>query len=319
MDNRPLPYQAIGPYVLFRKLEEGHLADLWRGAALAGPSRGEPVAIHRFKAGDAVALRNAAGSARERLRETAGATIVRDQATEAVGSTTLLIHEYSGGRSLRGIVERASRPASPHPIPVDQAIAIAERISASLQALHGFRAGGARLVHGAVIPQFVWITEDGEIRLAGQHLASGVIASVKDPRVRGEIGGFLAPEIHAGGEPSVAGDVFSVGAILHLTLTGKLPAPQTTAEGLASALDAATVQFDDEPFPPELRAILERTLAPEPAQRFSSFDELHQTLTRLATGGEYAPTTFNLAFFLHTLMKKEREEETEERRREQAA
>ncbi len=317
MENRTLPYQVVGNFVLFRKLEEGSLSDLWRGVALDGAARGAAVAIHRFKGGDPAALRAAANAAREPLREVSGATIAREQATDPAAPVPLLLHEYAGGRSLRGVVERASRPAAPHPIPVDQALAIAERISASLQALHAFRAAGSRLVHGAVIPQFVWITEDGEVRLAGQHLAPGIIASLKDPAARAEIGAFFAPEVCAGGEPSVVADVYSVGAILYLTLTGKVPPAPAPGAALAKALDGATLQFDDEAIPPEIRSILERTLAADPAQRFSSYDELHQTLTRVATGGEYAPTTFNLAFYLHTLMKKEREEEAEERRREQ--
>ncbi|HEU5163490.1 MAG TPA: TonB family protein [Thermoanaerobaculia bacterium] len=318
MDNRTLPYQTTGSFVLFRKLEEGALADLWRGAPLEGAGAGTPVALHRFKGGDPAALREAATAARQAIRQISGATIVREQSVEIADGIPILVHEYAGGRSLRGIVERAARPASPHPIPVDQSLAIAERISAALQALHSFRANGARLVHGAVIPQFVWITEDGEVRLAGQHLARGILGSLADRTVRAEIAPFLAPEIRAGGEPTVAGDVYSVGAILHLTLTGK-PLAETAAGSLAAALDGATLQFDDEPIPPELRAILEKTVAADPAQRFASYDALHQELTRVASGGEYAPTTFNLAFYLHTLMKKEKEEEAEERRREQSA
>lgn len=319
MDHRALPYQMVGNFVLFRKLEEGTLSDLWRGASIGGSAAGTVVAIHRFKGGDSAALRQAAAAAGAPLRQIVGATIVRGQALEIADGTTVLAHEYSGGRSLRGIVERASRPTSPHPIPVDQSLAIAERISASLQALHSFREGGARLVHGALIPQFVWITEDGEVRLAGQHLAKGIIASLQDRSVRGEIGPFFAPEIHAGGAPSVAADIYSVGAILHLTLTGKPPAEIPQGGSLATALDAATLHFDDDPIPPAFRAILEKTIAPDPAQRFGSHEDFHQALTRIAAGGDYAPTTFNLAFYLHTLMKKEKEEEPEERRREQSA
>jgi TonB family protein len=318
MENRALPYQAVGGYVLFRKLEEGVFSDLWRGTAVDGPSRGVAVAIRRFKTGDLVALRAAASTAHDRLRELSGATIARDQIADAADGSALLVHEYAGGRSLRGIAERAARPAAPHPIPVDQALAIAERVSASLQALHAFRQGSARLVHGAVLPEFVWITEDGEVRLAGQHLAQGIIASLKDPAVRAEIGPFLAPEIRAGGAPSIAGDVYSVGALLFHTLTGKVPPQIGAGDSIAGALDGATLQFDDEPIPAELRAILEKCFA-EAGRRYASYDDLHQAISRAAASGEYAPTTFNLAFYVHTLMKKEREEEAEERRREESA
>jgi len=309
------PYSLLGSYILFKQLEEGALSELWRAGRLEDGKVAEVVALRRFRGGDPRAMRSAAGEAKGMIGQIQGSAVVRGQRISSAEGHVLLEHEYAGGRSLRGILDRAtSGENGPHPIPVDQAIAIAERLAASAEALQQVRHENTRLVHGAIVPQFVWITEDGEVRLAGHLLAKGILASLKDPDVRGEITPYIAPELRTSSVPTAAGDIYAIGAILFLTLTGEAP----PAQKVESALDDARLMFDDEPIPADLLPILRRTLATDPAQRFGSVNELHQTIQKLVASGLYAPTTFNLAFYLHSLLKKEMEIEATERKFEEA-
>ena len=309
------PYSLLGSYILFKQLEEGALSELWRAGRLEGSNVAEVVALRRFRGGDPRAMRSAAGEAKGMIGQIQGSAVVRGQRISSAEGHVLLEHEYAGGRSLRGILDRAtSGENGPHPIPVDQAIAIAERLAASAEALQQVRLENNRLVHGAIVPQFVWITEDGEVRLAGHLLAKGILASLKDSEVRGEITPYIAPELRTSSVPTPAGDIYAIGAILFLTLTGEAP----PAQKIESALDDARLMFDDEPIPADLLPILRRTLATDPAQRFGSVTELHQTIQKLVASGVYAPTTFNLAFYLHSLLKKELEIEATERKAEEA-
>lgn len=312
--NAPSP-TLLGNYILFKQLEVDALSELWRAGRLDDGKVSEIVTLRRFRGGDARALRAAAGEAKGVVGQIQGSAVVRGQRITTAEGHVLLEHEYSGGRSLQGILERAtSGENGPHPIPVDQALAIAERLAASAEALQQVRLENSRLVHGAIVPQFVWITEDGEVRLAGHLLAKGILASLKDQEIRTEIAPFIAPELRTSSIPTASGDLYSIGAILFLTLTGSAP-PAQKAEG---ALDEARLMFDDEPIPTDLMPILRRTLATDPAQRFGSITELHQSIQKLVAGGLYAPTTFNLAFYLHTLLKREMEIEAGERKAEAA-
>jgi hypothetical protein len=48
--------------------------------------------------------------------------------------------------------------------------------------LTDLRYGGNRLAHGAP-SQFIWVADDGEIRIAGRQLDRGLIASMKDAKI----------------------------------------------------------------------------------------------------------------------------------------
>ncbi|HVR42566.1 MAG TPA: TonB family protein [Thermoanaerobaculia bacterium] len=315
MPDRSLPYVAFGRYILFRKLEERKLDEVWRAARIEGNGLGPTVALHRFTGGNRQAMRQAAAAARGIVGRIEGATIARGQVVEVAEGVVVLAHEYAGGRSLRAILDRAA--SAPHPIPVDQALAITERLAASAQTLQEIRLEGRRLVHGALIPQLVWMTEDGEVRVAGHQMSKGILAALDDAEIRAEIGSFFPPEVLAGGEPSPQSDVYAIGATLFLALTGR-PAPDPgEPAALGRAIREAVLMFDEEPIPDEVRPILETSLAPDPGGRYGSADELHQALAKLVAGGRYAPTTFNLAFYLHTLLKREMEEEAEQRKEEE--
>lgn len=318
MGDQPLPYEAFGSWILFRKLETGALSELWRAGRIEGTALAGTYSLRRFHGGDQHALRQSALAARGVVRQIEGTTVAREPFTDVAESTAFVAHVYDGGRSLRGVLDRATDPAAPHPLPIDQAVAIAERLAASLQHLHGIKLNGQRLIHGALIPQLVWISEEGEVRVAGHQMAKGILASLADPAVRGEIGAFFAPEVTGGEPPSPAGDIYSVGALLYLMLTGVAPPHGEDESSLREAIASATLAFDEEALPDDIRPILERSLSTDPARRFASFDDLHKALAALVAGGRYAPTTFNLAFYLHTLLRRELEEERQQREQEQS-
>src|SRR5262249_25964860 len=53
-----------------------------------------------------------------------------------------------------------------------------------------------------------------------------------------------------------------------------------------------------------------------PAVRFASIGDMKQAISALAHGGKYSATTFNLAFYLSNLLKKEMESEALDREKE---
>lgn len=313
MAGKGTPYELFGSYLLFKKLETDRLSESWRAGEIHDGAITGTVVLRRFTGGDREALRKGAEHAHAIVAAVSGTTIVKGQKIGLVGGIPYLAHEFAGGRSLRTIVDKARGGAgsAANPLPVDQALAIVEKLALSVDTLSAMRYQGARLQHGALVPQFVWISEEGEVRTAGQQFGRGIVASLKADEVAREFAGYFAPEVRAGGEPSKASDVYSLGAILYLLLTGS-----ETPVDAAAHVATATLAAGGNPIPADIRPILEQSLHTDAERRYESAAEMRQALDRLLNGGGYAPTTFNLAFYLHNLLRKEFDVEAHEREQE---
>jgi TonB family protein len=311
------PYEQFGPYILFKKLESDALSELWRAAKVDGTTLGALVALRRFPGGNRDALVSAAHASTSIVKQLSGTSFVKNQVIDAVGNIAFVAHDYDGGRSLRHIADRARGAAgtSPNPIPIDQAIVIAEKVALSLATTEDYRIDGGRLSHGALIPQLIWITDDGEIRVAGQGLGSGLVASLKDARVAAELGRYVAPEMQQSGVATKASEVFSMGALFYLLVTGVEPPDATTASAFMQSVGAAKTPAGT-PIPEDIRTIVNKSLTIDPSMRYASAADMKQAISALAHSGKYSATTFNLAFYVSNLLKKELEGESIERDKE---
>ena len=307
-------YEQFGHYILFKKLEGDVLSELWRAAHIENDSMGATVALRRFIGGNREALSAAAWTARQIVPSLTGTSFVKNQVIDSLGGTTFVAHEYAGGRSLRHIIDRArgGTSASPHPIPIEQAIVIAEKVALSLATTEELRMAGDRLTHGALIPQFVWITDGGEIRVAGQQLGRGIVSSL---RVATDLSHYFAAEYQQSGIATKASEVFSLGAILYLVVTGEEPPDATNVSAFTHAVRSAKTMAGT-PMPDDIRAILDKSLTIDPSARYASVADMKAALSTLVNSGKYAATTFNLAFYLSTLLKKELDGEAIDRDRE---
>ncbi|HEY3805555.1 MAG TPA: protein kinase [Kofleriaceae bacterium] len=82
------------------------------------------------------------------------------------------------------------------------------------------------VVHGAVHPRSVIVDEDGAIRLdnfvSGRALTAAIAAGADSALWRGH-GGYVAPELVVGEDPTPGTDVFAVGALMFAMMTGEAP------------------------------------------------------------------------------------------------
>lgn len=312
------PYEQFGDYILLKKLESDGLGELFRAVRIENGAAGPVVALRRLSGGHKDALAATAHAAGQLVPSLTGSTFAKDQRIGVVGGTAFVAHDYASGRSLRYIVDRArGNGAPPNPIPLDQVIVIAERVALSLATLSDLRAGGDRLVHGGLIPHFIWITDDGEIRVAGQCLGAGLAASLHDEKVAADIGRYFSPETQHSGQAPKSADVYSLGAVLFLMVTGHEPPDATRTSAFMHAIRAGKTMAG-EPLPDDIRSIIEKSLNIDPAARFASPADMRNALAALSASGKYTATSFNLAFYLSSLLKKEMEAEGAERQREAA-
>jgi TonB family protein len=311
------PYEQFGSYILFKKLEADSFGELWRAGRIDDRHLGPLVALRRLTGGDREALAQSAAEARAVAPLLTGTSFAKDQVIDVFNGTAFVAHDYGGGRSLRHIVDRARGGAgiTPNPIPIDQAILIAEKVALSLATTAELKYDGHRLAHGALIPQFIWISDDGEVRVAGQQLGKGLIASLKDVKVAAAVGRYFSPEYQHSGEPTKGSEVFAMGAIFYLLVTGNEPPDAVHVSAFSQTVHAGKISTG-QPVPEDIRAVLEKSLSIDPARRYESIADMKKALSALAHSGKYSATTFNLAFYLSTLLKKEVEGETLDREKE---
>jgi TonB family protein len=232
------------------------------------------------------------------------AAIVRGVEMDAVDGVPFIAWQQPNGRTLDGLIGKC-RVAGKR-VPAEHALLIAEKVATALDHAYNTTVDGDRTLHGLVWPGFVAISDDGEIRLAGFGLAAGVLPSIRKPRVAAEVGRYLAPEERESGAIGRSSDVYSVGILLLEMLTGHPapPDPFAAVKGVAGA--------PPPPVAPEILAVLRMALAPVET-RYKTTGDLRRELGKLLFSGPYAPSTFNLAYFLNELFRSEIEAESRSR------
>ncbi len=313
MSPKNKPYEQFGPYILFKKIEVDALGDLWRAGLLEASALTTTVALRRLTGGNREAMLASIGIARQVAPLLTGPSFARDQIIDVIGGIPFVAHDDAGGRSLRYVVDRARGTAglAPNPIPLDQAIVIAEKAALSLATIAELRFAGERLSHGALLPQFIWISDDGEIRIAGQQLGKGLIGAKAVP----EIARYFSPEYQHSGTSTKASEVYSLGAILFLAVTGHEPPDAMSTSAFAAAIRGAKTMAGAS-IPDDIKGILDKSLNLDPSMRYAGVADMKQALSALTSSGKYSATTFNLAFYLSSLLKKEFEAEAQEREKE---
>ena len=80
---------------------------------------------------------------------------------------------------------------------------------------------------------------------------------------------YMAPELHTGGQPGIASDVYSLGCLLWATLTGQAPYAGTSDFEIVTAHREKPIPQlpDDDPVAGRLNEVLRHTLAKDPADR----------------------------------------------------
>lgn len=143
----------------------------------------------------------------------------------------------------------------------------------------------------------VYVMDWGLARLSKSAPASGESSQME---AKGAVGTppFMAPEQARGNphEMNEQTDVFGLGAMLYLLVSGRLPyGPlRSPDEILARARAGQTVPIDEalgsSPVAKRIRQIVTRAIAANPADRYQTVSELSSDVRRFLRGGLYLPT-----------------------------
>jgi serine/threonine-protein kinase len=194
-----------------------------------------------------------------------------------------IVFEHVDGENLKELVVRSGR------LPVRRAVELALSVADGLSFAHEHG-----LVHRDVKPQNVLLSREGDVKVTDFGIARSLDVEhgvTQTGTVLGT-GEYLAPEQASGKPVSPATDVYSLGVVLWELLVGDVP---FSGENFV----AVALRHVNEPppslrqlrpdVPPRLAAAVERALAKDPAQRFSSMAVLASELRACLAELDRAP------------------------------
>lgn len=309
-------YATFGTFLLLKRRTQDGLGTLWRAGEMEGTGFKRMVWLRRFDQGgmDRAALRAEMAAANQLGQSLRASNVVRNASGGTEGGVPYIAWDYVPAQPLDQLLARTAEEQ--FPIAIDNALLIVEKLAAALAAAAALEAQGEPLIHGFLVPNLVVVGNDGEAQVAGFGVSRGLRANLDRPAVKKLAAPYLAPEVLTNGCPTGRSDVYSLGAILYHLLTAT-PLPAEPDER-AAALEKPQLALDEGPVPQDVLAILRKTLAVRPEDRYTSAGEFKRELERLLYGGAYSPTTFNLALFMDRLYRNEMEQEDRELERERS-
>ena len=271
----PTAELVLGPWKLERPLGAGGMGAVWLARRTQGA--GDPRAAIKLLN---LALQSPMGQARFR-REGAllgrldhpGIARLLDTGVSPAGQPYLVLEYIEGTR-----IDTFAR---------ERALTDQQRIELVLQVLAAVEHAHAnQVVHRDIKPPNILVTADGIAKLLDFGIAKmlspdGSLGSA--PLTAGSARvltpEYAAPEQASGTSVSPATDVYAVGVLLYLLLSGKHP----TAEGRRGAGEIIASLFEVEPAPLGLGSIdevLQRALRKSPEERYRSAREMSRALSR---------------------------------------
>lgn len=191
-----------------------------------------------------------------------------------------IIMEYVPGADLKSMIQQRGR------FTMDEALPLMIQACAGIGYAH--RSG---LVHCDVKPQNMLITPDWRLKVVDFGIAR-VLATISPEEKTEVVWGspqYFSPEQAAGGAPSPASDVYSLGVVMYEMLTGRPPFTAPTAEELGRAHRDDPVpspRKHNPTIPAQLEQILLKVLSKEPSQRYRTADQLGRVLITIAEQSE---------------------------------
>ncbi len=309
--------ERFGNYVLLKKLAEDALGETFRAGRL-GAQGIEQVTLLRVFNGpgfDSAGLWRRVAGHGEKQTALKSPNLGNGIDFGELQGVPYVVYDYISGKNLASLIEQSNAQFSP--VPTDHALLITERIALGLAAAYENRFAGERLLHGFVVPHLVMISNEGEARLLGFEVASGLRDMLPSSAALRPFARYASPELLAGEPAHKADDPYSLGALLYELLTGEpLPAGLSATDAVA-LVDQARLAQETEPLPPAVAGLIKKSLAPR-AQRIADSPSWHRTLSQLMLDQNYHPTTFNLAFFMHNLFRDDIDRESREIQAEKA-
>ncbi|MEW6430969.1 MAG: protein kinase [Myxococcota bacterium] len=271
--------RQIGRYRILEQLGQGGMSVVYKGLDTALDREVAVKVLHPHLANKV--------ESRKRLEREAKAVArlhhpnileVFDYAAGEAAAEAFIVTEYIRGNTLRQFIADDSLQ------PPEVAAMVVHELASALAHAHD-----SGILHRDLKPENVMVRTDGVLKLMDFGIAKILDRDEKMTMTGALVGSpaHMAPEIIEGEEAGAEADVFSLGTMLYLFATGKLPftAPNTTAT-LKKILDC--VYDDPRQVVPtvsdELAEIIGTCLQRQPSSRYPSAAKLRDALNEYLSG-----------------------------------
>jgi len=194
-----------------------------------------------------------------------------------------IVLEYVSGESLQRVLAREKKLA------LSKALKLAEELAEALDYAHA-----QGVVHRDIKPANILVTEDGHAKIADFGIAKLNLAHFTIP---GKVLGtpaYMAPEQLSGEGADGRSDLFSLGVILYVMVTGHSPFPGSSATTVCFKVanrEPVAASALDMTLPPQIDAVIARAIAKNPDERYQNGAELAQDLRLLQQAYKPGATT----------------------------
>ena len=311
----PFEEQAFGRYRLLERLGEGGMAEVFRAKSFGVEGFEKIVAIKRIlprlaRYRDFVSMFVREAKVLVRLSHANVVQVFDLGRVEGRGNEPpayFMAMEYIAGLDLATMLARCQQTGLRPPAGL--ATYVAAEVAKGLDHAHRRRGEGGQpmgLVHRDVSPQNILLSWEGEVKVTDFGIAKArdsFDVNSDDSRVqllRGKYS-YMSPEQCRGKDVGQDTDLYALGVVLYELLAGhnpfraKLPLEtmQRVCQAKAPPLDQVVPGID-----PALAAVVQRAMAPRPAERFGDAAQMHEALLRVAIAGQGRFGPSELAEFL---------------------
>jgi serine/threonine-protein kinase len=215
-----------------------------------------------------------------------GIVSVFDVGEDPENHDPFIVLEYVAGETLNRTLTRERKLALP------VALKLAEEIADALDYAHS-----QGVIHRDIKPANILVTQEGHAKIADFGIAKLNLAHFTLPgRVMGTPA-YMAPEQLSGEGADGRSDIFSLGVILYVMLTGHSPFQgdsATTVSFKVANREPVAPSALDMTLSPLVDAVIARAMAKDPLERYQKASELAEDLRQLQAQTTTSSTTTSL-------------------------
>lgn len=289
-------------YRVVERLEAGGMAEVFRGEAVSVQGFKKSIAIkrvlpHLAQNKNFIAMFLDEARLGARLNH---ANIVQVFDIGAADNTYFIVMEFIDGGNLRSVMESLRKQG--RTVPLKEAVWICMEACRGLSYAHeSFDEAGnpLEIVHRDISPPNIMLSRRGEVKLTDFGLAKATTQLEKtDPGVVKGKYSYLSPEAASGLGVDARADIFSLGIVLWEMLTGRrlfqgdndYQTVKLVQQANIPSLVGSHVEID-----PDFEAVLMKSLAREPAQRYASARDFGDALADYLFSHQLKVTSYDIA------------------------
>ena len=306
----------LGKYKIVRRLSEGGMAEVFLAKQVGIGGFEKPVALKRIQR-QLLETRHLAIDMFLNEAKIAGRlmhpNIVQVLDVGEVGGALYLAMEFVRGKDLREIVKELRNQRSR--MPLGDACGIIREVA---QALHhaywsaDMAGNQLSVVHRDVSPHNIIISFDGAVKLLDFGVAMSAVTEQSESLVVGK-SMYMSPEHTTNQNVDHRSDLFSLGIVMYLLVTGSLPFTGADTREIVRKIRAGTFalpQTVNSELPVELADLITRMLQTNPEHRPQTGSEVAAALTEITRTYGFQSTPSTIAYFIGSVFPSERDEST---------